>query len=197
VEHQHLVGMLQPLPIPKWKWETISMDFIIELPKSTKQTDEIMVVVDKLSKAAHCILVKSTCKVIDIANIFIKEIFRLHGIPKSTISDKDIKFTSNFWKSLFVGFGTKLLFSKAYHPQFYGQTERLNKVLEDMLRMHTMHQPKKWEEYLSLVEFTYKNGYHKSLKTSPFEALYGIQCNIPISWDNPMDRITLEPDMLK
>jgi hypothetical protein len=102
-----------------------------------------MVVVDKLSKVAHFIPIKSTCKAIDIANIFMKEIFRLHSIPKEIISDRDVIFTSNFWKSLFVGFGTKLLFSTAYHPQIDGQTERVNQVLEDMLRMHVMHRPKK------------------------------------------------------
>jgi hypothetical protein len=85
-----------------------------------------MVVVDKLSKASHFILVKSTCKVIDISNIFMKEIFRLHGMPKEIISDRDTKFTSNFWKSQFVGFETKFLFSTTYHPQTDGQTERIN-----------------------------------------------------------------------
>jgi hypothetical protein len=87
---------LQPLLIPEWKWETISMDFNIGLPKSAKQNDVIMVVVDKLSKVAHFIPVKSTCKAIDIASIFMKEIFRLHGMPKEIISDRDTKFTSSF-----------------------------------------------------------------------------------------------------
>ena len=113
------------------------MDFNIGLPKPAKQNDVIMVVVDKLSKVAHFIPVKSTCKAIDIASIFMKEIFRLHGMPKEIISDRDTKFTSNFWKSLFVGFETK----------------RLNQVLEYMLRMRAMHHPKKLEYYLPLVEF--------------------------------------------
>ena len=98
------------------------MDFITGLPKSAKQNDAIMVVVEKMSKPAHFILVKSTCKEIDIANIFMKEIFRLHGMPRKIISDRDTKFTSNFWKSLFVGFETKLLFSTTYHPQTDGKT---------------------------------------------------------------------------
>jgi hypothetical protein len=96
------------------------MDFITELPTSTKQNDAIMVVVDKLSKSAHFIPIKSTCKAIDITNIFMKEIFRLHGMPKEIVSDRDTKFTSNFWKSLMVGLETKLLFSIAYHPQTNG-----------------------------------------------------------------------------
>jgi hypothetical protein len=127
------------------------MDFITRLPKSTKQNDAIMVVVEKLRKVVHFIPIKSTCKAIDISIIFMKEIFRLHGMPKEIIFDKDTKFTSNFWKSLFVGFETKMLFSTAYHPQTDGQTELLNEVINDMLRMHVMHQPKKWEDYLPLV----------------------------------------------
>jgi hypothetical protein len=125
-----------------------------------------------------------------------KEIFILHGMPKKMVSDRDTKFTSNFWKSLFVSFETKLLFSTAYHPQTDGQEERVKKVLEYMLRMHVMHQPKKWEEYLPLVEFSYNNGYPKSLKMIPFEYLYGRKCNIPISWNNLVDRITIELEML-
>jgi hypothetical protein len=147
------------------------MDFITRLPTSSRKNDAIMVVVDKLSKSAHFIPVKLTCKAIDIANIFMKEIFRLHGMPKEIVFDRDMKFISNFWKSLMVGLGTKLLFNIAYHPQTDGQTERVNQILEYMLRMHVMHQPKKWEDYLPLVEFAYNNGYQESLKMSPLEVL--------------------------
>jgi hypothetical protein len=196
-EHPHPVGLLQPLPIPDWKWETISMDFITRLPKSTKQNDAIMVVVDKLSKSSHFVPIKSTCKAIDIANIFMKEIFRLHGMPKEIVSDRDTKFTSRFWKSLMDGFKTNMLFSTTYHPQNDGKIERVNQIVEDMLRMHVMHQPKKWEDYLPLVEFAYNNSYQESLKMSPFESLYGRQWKIPIRWSNRVDRITIGPNMLK
>lgn len=125
-----------------------------------------MMVIDKLSK---------------VAQIFIKEIIRLHGIPKKIISNWEAKFTSRFWKELFASLGTKLAFSTTYHPQSDEQTERTNRILEDMLSMYVMHQPKKWEEYLSLVEFAYNNGYQESIKMSPFEALYGRSCNSPIS----------------
>jgi hypothetical protein len=121
-EHWHPTRFLQPLPIPEWKWETISMDFIIGLPTSTKHNDAIMLVVDELSKSTHFLPIKLTCKAIDITNIFMKEIFRLHGLPKEIMSDRDTKFTSNFWKSLMVGLETKLLFSTAYHPQTDGHT---------------------------------------------------------------------------
>jgi hypothetical protein len=85
----------------------------------------------------------------------------------------------------------------AYHPQTDGHTERVNRVVEDMLRMHVMHQPKKWEEYLPLVEFAYENGYHESLRMIPFEVLYGIHYRVTISWDSPMETITLGPELLK
>jgi hypothetical protein len=97
-EHQHPIGLLQTLPIPKWKQEIISMDFITGFPKTQRQNDSIMVVTDKLGKSAHFIPMKSTYKTINIAAIFMKEIFRLHGIPKMVISNRNVKFTSNFWK---------------------------------------------------------------------------------------------------
>jgi hypothetical protein len=105
------------------------MDFITGFPTSTKHNDAIMVVVDKLSKSTHFIPIKSTCKEIDIANVFMKEIFKLHGMPKKIVSDRDTKFTSNFWKSLMAVLETKLLFSTTYHPQTDGQMERVNRVI--------------------------------------------------------------------
>jgi len=115
-EHQHPAGLLQPLPIPEWKWETISMDFITGLPKTRKNNDSIMVVVDKLSKSAHFIPMQSTYKAVLIAHIFMKNIFRLHGLLKKIISNRDVKFTMVFWKTLFAELGTQLNFSTTYHP---------------------------------------------------------------------------------
>ena len=143
-----------------------------------------MVVVDKLKKAAHFIPVKSMHKTDDIAKIFMKEIFKL-------------KFTSNFWKGLFADLGTKLNFSTAYHSQTDGHTERVNHVLEDMLRMYVMDKPTKWEDYLHLVEFAYNNGHQASLGMSPYEALYERRCRTPVTWDNPVNRIVLGPELLR
>ena len=91
----------------------------------------------------------------------------LHGVPKNIMSDRDVKFTSKFCKELFVGLGTKLAFSTTYHLQIDGQIQRVNKILEDMLRMYVMHQQHKWEDFLSLLDFTYNNGYQESLRMSP------------------------------
>jgi hypothetical protein len=158
-ENRYPTGLLQPLPIPEWKWEVVTMDFITILPRTCKLHDSIMVVVDKLTKVAHFILLKTTHKAKDVADIFMKEVARLHRIPKTIVSDRDSKFTSNFWKGFFKGFKMNLNFSTTYHPESDGQTKRVNRVIEDILRMYVMEKPSKWEDYLHLVEFTYNNGY--------------------------------------
>jgi hypothetical protein len=156
------------------------MDFITGFPRNRKLHDSIMVVVDKLRKDA-LIPLKTTHKEADVADIFMKEVARLHEIPKTIVSGRDPKFTSKFWKGLFKGFKTNLKFSTTYHPETDGQTERVNRVIEDMLRMYVMDKPSKWEDYLHLVEFAYNNGYQASVKMSPFEAVYSRMCNTPVS----------------
>ena len=110
-EQQHPTGIVQPLPIPDWKWEVINMDFITGLPKIRRQNYSIMVVVDKLLKLAHFIPVKSNFKVVNIAEIFLREILKLHGVPKEIICDRDSKFTSKLWRTLFAGLDTQLIFN--------------------------------------------------------------------------------------
>ena len=172
------------------------MDFITKLPRTNTQHDSIMVVVDNLTKVAHFIPVKITRKESKIAYVYMKEIARLHGIPKIIVSDRDPKFTSKFWKGLFNGFGTNLKFSIAYHLESDGQTERENQVIEDMLRMYVMDKPSKWEDYLHLVDSAYNSGYQASIKMSPFETLYGRKCNTPVSSDNPTDKAVVGPELL-
>jgi hypothetical protein len=174
----------------------VTINFITNLSRTAKQHDSIMVIVDKLTKATHFIPVNSTHKVDDIAEIYMCAFVKLHGVPKTIVSDRDSKFTSNFWKGLSNGFGTSLNFITTYHPETNGQTERVNHLIEDMLRMYVMHKPSKWEDYLDLAEFDYNNGYHTSLKMIPFEALYGRKCNTQVSWDNPTDRVVVGPDLL-
>jgi len=161
VECIHPSGFLKPIPILEWKWEVISTAFIAIFPKKSRQCDAIMVVVDNLSKATQFVAIKSTDKPSDIAHFFIKEIVRLRCVPKNIILDGDVKFTSKFWKMLFASFGTNLAFNTMCHPLMDGHIERVNSVLEDMLRMYVMHQLKRWEEFIPLVEFSYKNGYQE------------------------------------
>ena len=127
-------GKLQPLDIPQMKWEYISMDFVTGLPTIQGGYDSIMVIVDLITKVSHLIPMKTTFKSLDIARLFVKEIFRLHGLPMRIVSDRDAKFTSKFWSSLFQALGTQLCLNTAYHPQTDGQTERVNQVIEDILR---------------------------------------------------------------
>jgi hypothetical protein len=137
-ENRHPAGLLQPLTIPEWKWEMVTMGFITGLPRTGNMHDSIMVAVDKLTKAAHFILLKNTHKETEVVDIFMKEVARLHRIPKTIVSDRDPKFTSNFWKGLFKRFKTNLKFSTTYHLESAGQAERVNRVIEDILRMYVM-----------------------------------------------------------
>jgi hypothetical protein len=196
-EHRHLDGLLHPLPILEWKWEVVTIDFITGFPRTSKQHDTIIVVVDKLTKAAHFIPMKTTHKATNVVDIYMREVARLHGVPKTIVSDRDPKFTSKFWKGLFKGFRTNLNFNIAYHLESDGQTERVNQVIEDMLRMYVTDKPSKWEYYLHLVEFAYKNGYQASLKMSLFEALYGRKYNTLVSWDKVADRAMVGLKLLK
>ena len=172
------------------------MDFITGLPKCKKQNDSIFVVIDKLSKVAHVIPVKSTYKAVNIADIFLKEIFRLHGIPKAIISNREVKFRGKFWRYLFSRLETQLNFSTAYHAQTEGKTERVNQIVQDMLRMYVMNNPAKWEHYLHLAEFEYNNRDKDSSIMSPFKVLYGRKCRTPVTWDSPVDWLMLGPDLL-
>jgi len=133
-EHKRPAGLLQPLEIPEWKWEHITMDFVVGLPRTPRGKDAIWVVVDRLTKSAHFIPMKTTNSAQELVPLYLKEIVRLHGMPKSIVSDRDSKFVSKFWQSLHDTLGTKLSLSVAFHPQTDGQSERTIQALEDMLR---------------------------------------------------------------
>ena len=133
-KHQRLAGLLQPLPIPRWKWEHITMDFVVGLPRSQQNHDAIWVVVDRLTKSAHFIAYSMTYSVEKLSRLYLQHIVRLHGVPVTIVSDRDSRFTAEFWKSLQAAMRTTLNLSTAFHPQTDGQTERVNQVMEDMLR---------------------------------------------------------------
>jgi hypothetical protein len=132
-EHQKPAGLLQPLKIPMWKWEEVDMDFITGLPRSDRGHDSIWVIIDRLTKVAHFIPVKTVFNGRRLAKLYLAHIVSLHGVPKVIVSDRGSQFTSRFWNSLHEALGTKLSFSTAYHLQTGGQTERVNQILEDML----------------------------------------------------------------
>jgi transposase InsO family protein len=145
----------------------------------------------------HFILVKTIFGGAILARIYLKEIVRLHDIPQKIMSDRGTQFTSKFWMSLQQAMGTKLDLSTAYHPQSDGQTERVNKVLEDLLRACVLTFDRNWESSLPYAEFSYNNSYQASIKMSPFEALYGRKCQTPLMWSNVGERTLKGPTFIK
>nr|GEW37509.1 putative reverse transcriptase domain, ribonuclease H-like domain, aspartic peptidase domain protein [Tanacetum cinerariifolium] len=181
-ECQKPSGLLILPEIPTWKWERITMDFITKLPKTSSEQDTIWVIVDRLTKSAHFIPIKATDSMETLTRLYIKEIVSWHGVPISIISDRYSHFTSILWQSMQSALGTQLDMSTAYHPQTDGQSERTIKKLKDMLRACVIDFGKGWKRHLPLVEFSYNNGYHASIKASPIEALYGRKCRSPVCW---------------
>ncbi|KAK5785438.1 hypothetical protein PVK06_040024 [Gossypium arboreum] len=149
--------------VPEWKWDRITMDFVTGLPLTPKKKDAVWVVVDRLTKSAHFISVRTDYSLDKLAELYIAEIVRLHGVPLFIISYRDLMFTSRFWKKLQEALGTKLNFSTAFHPRTDGQSERVIQVLEDMLRCCVLEFEGSWEKYLPLVEFAYNNSFQSSI----------------------------------
>ncbi|GJR50761.1 putative nucleotidyltransferase, ribonuclease H [Tanacetum coccineum] len=197
IEHQRASGLLQPLEIPVWKWDEISMDFVTGLPRTQRKHDAIWVVVDRLTKSAHFLPIRKDYPVSKLAEMFQQEIVRLHGTPSAIVSDRDPRFTSRFWKGLQKAWGTRLKFSTAFHPETDGQSERTIQTLEDMLRSCALEWAGNWDDYICLVEFAYNNSWHASIKCAPFEMLYGRKCRAPICWDQVGERILEGPEMIE
>jgi hypothetical protein len=165
-------GTLQTLPIPPSIWWDISMDFIVGLPKSSNNAI-IMVVVDCLSKYAHFCVVQHPFTTSIVAQVFMDNIFKLHGMPHSIVFDKDPMFTNNVWKELFKLQGNQLHLSTACHPHIIGQTEIVNKCLEKYLRCFSSDRYDQWYQWLPLAKWWYKTSYHTTTHMTPFESIYG------------------------
>ncbi|GJZ73872.1 putative reverse transcriptase domain-containing protein, partial [Tanacetum coccineum] len=172
------------------------MDFMSELLKMATGQDTIWVIVDRLTKSAHFLPMREDDSLEKLTRQYLKEVVSRHGMPVSIISDRDGKFTSHFRRSLHKALGTRLDMSTAYHPQTDGQSERTIQTLKDMLRACVLDFRKNWDRHLPLVEFSYSNSYHTSIKATPFEALYGRKCRPPICWDEVGDSQLTGPEII-
>lgn len=162
-------GLLQPLPIPHRPWEVISLDFVGPLVRTKDYYDAVLVVVDKFSKMAHFIPTTMKVTATKAAKLLIDNVFKLHGLPSSLISDRDPRFTAGLWREVFRAWGTKLSMSSSYHPQTDGQTERVNRVLIAGLRAYADKKRQDWADWLPMVEAFYNSSRHESTGQTPFE----------------------------
>ncbi|GKC39520.1 putative reverse transcriptase domain-containing protein [Tanacetum coccineum] len=196
-EYQNPSGLLVQPKIPERKWENITMDFVTKLPKTASGKDMIWVIVDRLTKSAHFLPAKENDSMEKLTRQYLKEVVSRHGVPVSIISDRDGRFVSQFWQSLQEAFRTQLDMSTAYHPETDGQSERTIQTLEDMLQACVIDFRKGWDRHLPLIEFSYNNSYHTSIKAAPFEALYGRKCRSPICWAEVGDAQLTGPEIVR
>ncbi|KAG0160695.1 hypothetical protein PDIDSM_8225 [Penicillium digitatum] len=177
-------GILRQLPVPERAWQDISMDFITHLPLSYGY-DAILVVVDRLTKMKHFIHCKGTCNAEEVARLYTRHVWKLHGLPNTVVSDRGPQFVAQFWKHLTKRLRITNLLSTAYHPETDGQTERANAVLEQYLRAYVSYLQDDWSEWLLLAEFTANSHYSESTRVSPFYANYGFHPRIGFEPSQP------------
>ena len=196
-EHQVPSGLLQSIGIPEWKWDRITIDSVVGLPLTGREHDSIWVVVDRLTKSAHFLPVRTDYSLDKLAELYIKEIVRLDGILVSIISDRDPRFTLRFWGKLQEALGTRLNFSTVFHPQMDGQSERVIQILEDMLRSCVIDLEGSWDRHIALVEFAYNNSFQSSIGMAPYEVLYGRKCRTPLCWTELSEKKVIGPDLIQ
>ncbi|KAL0559142.1 hypothetical protein IC582_003732 [Cucumis melo] len=190
-------GFLNPLPVPEWKWEHITMDFLFGLPRTSSGHDGIWVIVDRLTKTTRFIPIKMTSTLDQLARLYVDKIVSQYRVPVSIVSDRDPRFTSKFWPSLQKAMGTGLKFSTSFHPQTDGQSERTVQTLEDMLRACVLQLKGSWDTHLPLMEFVYNNNYQSSIGMAPYEALYGRPCRTPVCWNEVGERKLVGPELVQ
>jgi len=174
-------GWMMPTEIPDGPWQWVTMDFITQLPPTVRDHSAIFVMVDKFTKMVHLAPCKDTTSAVEVAQLFRENVVRFHGTPAHIITDRDSRFTSQFWKAFCQHSNITHSMTSAFHPQSDGNTERVNRTLEQMLRHIILPDQSDWDEYLYLVEFCINNSDHESIGTTPFFLNYGRHPDIPIS----------------
>ncbi|WVZ83319.1 hypothetical protein U9M48_030480 [Paspalum notatum var. saurae] len=180
----------------KFWWTRMKREIAKYVSECDKGYDSIWVIIDRFTKSAHFIPVKTTYRAKQYAELYISRIVSLHGVPQTITSDRGSLFVSRFWEQLQTALGTNLIHSSAYHPQTSGQVERVNQILEDMLRACVLTYSTKWDDCLPLAELAYNNSYQKSLDMAPFEALYSRRCRTPLNWSKPGEHVTFGLDLV-
>ena len=173
------------------------MDFVSGFHLTQRKNDAVWVIVDRLTKFAHFLPIRLDYSMDRLAELYVSEIVRLHGIPLLIVSDCDPRFKSRLWKELQSTFGMRLNFSTAFHPQIDGQYERVIQILEDMLRGCVLDFSGNWDRYIPLMEFAYNNSYQSSIGMAPYEALYGRRCRTPVCWTELDEHKIIVPDLVK
>lgn len=188
VQGKKPIGLLQPLPVPKGPWEQVTMDFITGLPCTDAGYDAVLVFCDKFSKMVHFAACNTETDAFETAKLFRDRVFALHGMPESIVSDRDARFTGHFWKGLMKLLGVTHKLSTAFHPQTDGQTERVNRVLEEYLRHFVNPGHNDWDGYLALAEFAYNNSMSEATGYTPFFLNYGRHPRLPSEF-KPMEEM--------
>lgn len=168
VQGKKPIGLLQPLEVPAEPWAEVTMDFITGLPCTTTGFDAVMVFCDRLTKMVHFAACTKTTDALKAARLFVDRVVAAHGLPVSIISDRDTRFKSEFWSALMGYVGITHKMSTAFHPQTDGQTERVNRVLEEYLRHYVNPSQDDWDQWLSMAEFAYNNSVHEAVRETPF-----------------------------
>nr|GEX44828.1 reverse transcriptase domain-containing protein [Tanacetum cinerariifolium] len=196
-EQQKPSGLLVQPEILQWKWDNITTYFVTKLPRTSSGYDTNWVIVDRLTKFAHFLLMREGDSMDKLTKLYLKEVVTRHGTPILIISNRDPRFASNFWRAFQKALGTWLDMSTAYHLKTNGQSERTIQTLEDMLRACVIDFGNGWERHLPLIEFLYNNSYHASIKAAPFEALYGRKCRSPVFWAKVEDAQLTSPEIIQ
>ena len=187
-------GLLQPLQLPEDKWRDISLDFVMGLPVGTRGNDGILTVVDRATKMVHLVPVQQTITAADTASVYWDNVGKLHGIPRSIVSDQEPRFVLRFWQEFWKILGSKLRMSSAHHPQTDGQTEAANRVVEQVLRctIHESQAVTHWEMYLSMVEFIINSSTSPTTGYTPFFLNYGFEPTTPLDLIRDADMTRIE-----